>query len=170
MVGGQVAIRPAQASDASGIVELVSSILAREFPADQAAFEVDDLRQLTQSYSAPQSAFFVAEEKGRIVGTCGVKADGPWAALLRRLFVDSEFRGKGIGTALLKEALDFCRTAGYQEVVISTSTRMAQAIRLCKALGFREEGSWGLGPVTLIRFHLRLNPAKGGIQDSGGAG
>ena len=149
-------IRSAEASDAAGVVELVSSVLSREFPADRTAFEIDDLRELMKAYAGPRSAFFVAEESGQIVGTCGVKSEDAKIAILRRLFVDPKFRGKGVGTGLLKQALDFCRQIGYREVVIRTSSRMAHAIRLCESLGFREDGRWGLGQVTLVRFHLRL--------------
>ena len=149
-------IRSVQAADTPQVLQLVKSILAREFPADRVAYATDDLEQLTATYQAPTDTFLVAEENGKVIGTCGVKAESPHTAILRRLFVDSSYRGRGIGTQLLKEALQFCRDRGFQEIVIRTSTRMEQAIRLCCSLGFQEEGQWSLGPVTLVRYRLRL--------------
>ena len=149
-------IRPAGAGDSPAIVKLVTTILAKEYPADQAAYASDDLRKLEETYQGPGCTFFVAEQDDQIVGTCGVKAENKQTAILRRLFVDPHYRDRGIGCRLLQEALAFCRTSGFREVIMRTSTRMEQAIRLCKHLGFQEDGSWTLGEVTLVRFRLRL--------------
>ena len=149
-------IRPAQPSDEKQVVELVRTILDQEFPADRAAYTIDDLEQLAQSYGGRGSGFLVAEEGNRIVGTCGIKAESDKRAMLRRFFVEPSSRRQGVGSALLKEAVSFCRSHSFREIVISTSTRMEQAIRLCRALGFKEDGRWSMGEITLIRFHLRL--------------
>ena len=149
-------IRPSQPADAPQIVSLVSGILGREFPGDQRAYPAEDLQRISDHYQGPGSTFLVAEEGRRIVGTRGVKQEDPKTAILRRLFVDPECRGKGVGTLLLKQALEFCRSQGFREVVIRTSSNMQQAIRLCCGLGFKEQGRWTLGDVTLVRFHLKL--------------
>ncbi|MBI3333270.1 MAG: GNAT family N-acetyltransferase [Candidatus Omnitrophica bacterium] len=149
-------IRPAQPADAPAVMSLVTRILAAEFPADQSAYATDDLEKIEESYAGPSSTFLVAEEDRRIVGSCGVKAESGQTAILRRLFVDPQCRGRGVGMSLLKQALQFCRGRGFREVVIRTSARMEQAIRLCKSLGFLEDGRWTLGSATLLRFRLRL--------------
>lgn len=149
-------IRPAQGADVPQIRDLISSILSQEFPSDESVYTSADLEQLMDSYPPPTSTFLVAEEGDRIIGTCAVKVESPQTAILRRLFVDPRYRGQGIGLGLLKEALSFCRTHGLHEIIIRTSTRMEQAIRLCRSLGFQENGRWELGSITLIRFRLRL--------------
>lgn len=151
-----VTIRPAQPSDVPQVVQLVTSILQKEFSEDQSAYPADDLEKIPSMYPAPRSVFLVAEEDRRLVGTCGVKADSSTTAILRRLFVDSSYRGKGVGSELLRQALSFCREKGFREVVIRTSTRMEAAIRLCRSKGFKEDGRWNLGGVTLVLFRLRL--------------
>ncbi|MBI3322794.1 MAG: GNAT family N-acetyltransferase [Candidatus Omnitrophica bacterium] len=149
-------IRPSQPADAPQIVSLVSGILKREFPRDQAAYPPEDLDRIAEHYLGPGSTFLVAEEERKIVGTLGVKQEDAKIAILRRLFVDPSCRGKGVGSQLLKQALDFCRAQGFREVVIRTSSNMDQAIRLCCSAGFKEQGRWTLGDVTLVRFHLKL--------------
>ena len=151
-----VTIRPSQASDVPQVVRLVTSILNKEFSQDQSAYPTEDLERIPALYALPESTFFVAEEDHRVVGTCGVKADSSQTAILRRFFVDPSYRGKGVGTALLQEALSFCQRRGFREIVIRTSTRMESAIRLCHVAGFREDGRWSLGDVTLVLFRLRL--------------
>ncbi len=152
-----VSIRPSKPADVSQVVGLVTSILQKEFSRDQSAYPSDDLEKISALYAGPDSRFFVAEEGDRIVGTCGVKADSKKAAILRRFFVDSSCRGKGVGSSLLKQALAFCRERGFREVVIRTSTRMEGAIRLCRAQGFQEDGRGDVGDVTLVLFRLRLD-------------
>lgn len=151
-------IRPSQPSDAPQVVQLVTSILQKEFSGDPSAYSTEDLERIPTMYAAPASIFLVAEEDQRVVGTCGIKSDSPRTAMLRRLFVDPVHRGKGVGTALLSQALAFCRQRGFREVVIRTSTRMESAIRLCCAQGFQEDGRWTLGEITLVLFRLRLVP------------
>ena len=155
-ISTDVNIRRAVEADQSRIIELVTGILSKEFPADQEAYPTGDLKDFSRTYAGPESAFFVAEGDGKIVGTLGVKADGPEAAILRRLFVDPDKRKMGVGAKLLDQALEFCRKQNFVEVVIRTSSRMDSAIRLCSSAGFEEDGRWRLGEVTLIRFHLRL--------------
>ena len=153
---GNVTVRPFAASDSSHIVRLITGILSSEFPKDQNAYTTEDLHRLDETYSGPSNVFLVAEEGGHLVGTCGVKAEDSHTAILRRLFVDRSRRGSGVGTRLLKEAIDFCKKAGFREVMIRTSDQMTGAIRLCRSLGFQEEGRWGMGGVSLIRFCLRI--------------
>jgi GNAT superfamily N-acetyltransferase len=150
-------IRKTKSEDAPLVLKLVTSILSDEFPDAQSAYAVDDLHRLAETYKTPNSVFFVAEESRQIIGTCGIKADGTETAILRRLFVDKKFRGKGVGYKLLQEALSFCKKRGFREVVIRTSTQMDQAIRLCLSVGFVEDGRWPMGQVTLIIYRLRLS-------------
>lgn len=149
-------IRSCQPSEQAAVVRLVTGILKKEFPGKGAAYPTEDLEQLSQTYRPPDSTFLVAEEDHRVVGTCGVKAEDARTAILRRLFVDSAYRGRGIGSGLLQQALQFCRQRGFREVVIRTAESMEQAIRLCRSAGFQEEGSWSLGGVTLVRFRLKI--------------
>ena len=153
-----VTIRPFQSSDVPQVVELVSSILQKEFSRDSSAYPTEDLERIPVFYGSSDSTFLVAEEDHKIMGTCGVKSDSSKTAILRRFFVDPACRGKGVGSSLLRQALDFCRQKGFREVVIRTSTRMEGAIRLCLAQGFQEDGRWPLGDVTLVLFRLKLVP------------
>lgn len=150
-------IRPWKHSDRPQIVALITAILQSEFPRDQGAYPAEDLKDLAKIYGGADDLFLVAEEDDCVIGTCGVKADGSKTAILRRLFVSSAYRGKGVGRGLLQEALSFCRKKGFREVVIRTSAAMEQAIRLCRLAGFEQDGDWSLGGTTLVRYRLKLS-------------
>lgn len=149
-------IRPARPEDKGEVLALVTTILNKEFPSDSAAYATDDLENLLESYRPPKNLFLVAQADHRIVGTCGVKGEDSKTAIVRRLFVEEGHRRQGVGRTLLQQALQFCRERGLKEVVIRTSAGMVQAVRLCRELGFQEDGSWALGGVTLVRFRLKM--------------
>ena len=150
-------IRTCQPSDTAEITQLITRILASEFPKDQVAYSTEDLQSIAKSYQGPTNVFMVAEDQSKIVGTCGVKGEDAKTAILRRFFVDPATRGKGVGTALLNEALSFCKKQGYKQVIIRTSAGMEKAIRLCQLKGFKPEGEWSLGGVKLVRYALRIS-------------
>jgi len=150
-------IRPWKDSDNPQIVALITTVLKQEFPQDQAAYPAEDLKDLAKTYGGVNDLFLVAEDESQVIGTCGIKADGGETAILRRLFVSSAHRGKGVGKGLLEKALSYCRKKGFREVVIRTSAAMEQAIRLCRSAGFEQDGDWALGGVTLVRYHLKLS-------------
>lgn len=118
---------------------------------------MEDLQNLEKSYGGAGDSFLVAEEAGRIIGACAVKADGEKTAILRRFFVEASHRGKGIGRGLLEHALDFCRKKQFKEVVIRTAASMEQAIRVCRKAGFEPDGDWSFGGATLVRYRLKLS-------------
>ena len=150
-------IRPWKDSDSPQIVALITTILKQEFPQDQTAYSAEDLKDLAKTYGGVNDLFLVAEDGNQVVGTCGVKADGSKTAILRRLFVSSTHRGKGVGKGLLQEALSYCRKKEFREVVIRTSAAMERAIHLCRSAGFKQNGDWALGGVTLVRYRLKLS-------------
>ncbi len=150
-------IRAWKSSDGSQIVELVRTVLKQEFPQDQKSYPIEDLEDLAKAYGGADDSFLVAEEGNRIIGTCGVKADGSKTAILRRFFVSSSHRGQGVGRALLEQALVFCREKKFKEVVIRTAASMERAILLCRQAGFEKEGDWALGGATLVRYRLKIS-------------
>ncbi len=85
---------------------------------------------------------------------------------LKRLFVYPAARGKGLGGALLQQALDWARTHGYERVRLDTiREKMPDAIRMYKALGFRELPPTGEGTalpgLVDMELVLTLDPDSG---------
>ncbi len=100
--------------------------------------------------------FFILEDGGEIVGTVGIKEDSEGVALLRRLFLLSEHRGKGYGALLMAEAMKFCKDKGYSQLVFRTTNRMEQAIQLCKKKGFKKAEEADLQGFKIYKFVLNL--------------
>jgi GNAT superfamily N-acetyltransferase len=78
-----------------------------------------------------------AEIDGRIAGTIFLVRQSDDVGQLRLMLVEPEARGKGIGTRLIQECLDFARHAGYSTVKLWTNSVLVDARRLYEKAGFR---------------------------------
>jgi ribosomal protein S18 acetylase RimI-like enzyme len=89
---------------------------------------------------APEHEVFVAEEDGKLVGTCYLRTNqkGGGAHVANCGFVTAgDARGRGVARALCRHALDRARERGYRAMqfnfVVATNER---AIMLWQSLGF----------------------------------
>jgi len=55
------------------------------------------------------------------------------------IFVKEEYRGKGVGTALLEKAESYCRERGYPRVELMVSTDNQLALKLYTKMCFKAE-------------------------------
>lgn len=84
---------------------------------------------------------FVAESGGKIVGMIGVVfmpgfRDGKkMIGYLQRLVVHPDFRKQGIGSALVKHAVEFCRDKCYKIILHSKNEG---AIKIYEKVGFKK--------------------------------
>jgi amino-acid N-acetyltransferase len=65
--------------------------------------------------------FLVARRVGRVIGSVGVERYG-LSALLRSLAVAPEYRGQGLGRALVERPLQEAREQGVKRIVLLTET------------------------------------------------
>ncbi len=86
----------------------------------------------------------VAREDGTVVGLCSIRPDGHHVETrhvgVLGVEVRDGYRGRGIGEALLRHALDACR-GRFEEVRLSVIPINAGAHRLYAKLGFEPYGT-----------------------------
>ena len=85
----------------------------------------------------PGSGFWVADLAGEVVGMAGIERLNAAEAEVRRMYVDSGHRRRGIGVRLLSHIEDFCIGEGYQRILLSTSEMQEAALALYRAQGYR---------------------------------
>ncbi|MBR0294915.1 MAG: GNAT family N-acetyltransferase [Bacilli bacterium] len=80
-----------------------------------------DLLDVKTNYIDKGDMFWVAiGENNRVVGCVGYETIKPLEARLHRLYVKSELKRQGIGTALLNVAIKHVREKGYNKISIHT--------------------------------------------------
>lgn len=87
----------------------------------------------------PDAYYFVADDCGRVCGTCGIRnlsGEGE----LTNVAVQKEYRGAGLGQRLIAEALKEARKAGMQAFTLEVRKSNGAAIHVYEKLGFVSEG------------------------------
>lgn len=99
-----------------------------------------DIRNIPEHYQKIESEdFWVAlDESGNVVGTIGLSDYGKGDGILERFNVKEGLRGKGIGTKLYSQLMDFAETHKYKRIFLGTSERRKEALEFYKKRGFEE--------------------------------
>lgn len=116
-------------------------------------FELDfqdfkkELEQLEDMYSAPDGMLLIAYFNDSISGCVGLRKFDKEICEMKRLYVKSEFRGKGIGKKLSVTIISNAKIIGYKRMRLDTIMYMKEAIGIYKKLGFYEIESYRYNPI-----------------------
>lgn len=106
--------------------------------------------------SPPSGVFLLAREGTDAVGCAGVRLLEPGVAELKRMFVRSDRRGRGIGARLLSRAEDSARDLGANVVRLDTRRDLVEARSLYAHHGYREIPGYNDGPYAECWYERRL--------------
>ena len=96
-----------------------------------------------QDYMPPDGRLAMAHsDRGTLLGFVLLKQLSGRSAEIKRLYVDPDARGAGLGKKLLEHLLEEARGIGYETVFLDTATYMPAAHRLYQSVGFRETGPY----------------------------
>ena len=113
-----------------------------------------EMASLPGAYAVPQGRLFFAEINGRPAGCVGVRplSESDGVCEMKRLYVDPETRGQGIGTTLALAAIKAAKEIGYRKLMIDTLPAMRIAVKLYRELGFKEAPAYYPTPVEGTLF------------------
>jgi putative acetyltransferase len=78
----------------------------------------------------------LARVEGEPAGCVALKRLDDETCEMKRMYVDTRFRGHGVGRALTERLLEAARALGYARMRLDTSFRQAEALSLYKRFGF----------------------------------
>jgi GNAT superfamily N-acetyltransferase len=134
-------IVPFRAEHAPGFRELVVASLAEFGFGEDPAID-SDLADPAGAYDA----VWIVVEDGHVAGSAALRTVSPGVAELKRMYLAPALRGRGLGGALLGEALSWARGRGVRRVVLDTADGMSAAQRFYERAGFRRVGDrWEIG-------------------------
>jgi RimJ/RimL family protein N-acetyltransferase len=146
-VTAQIVIRSAAPGDAQALVELADAVGAEPegwLIADGGWHSVaDERRYLKALRRYPHAALFVAEVDGELVGRLSLARDPhPASAHVADLglMVAAGWRRRGVGRALLEQAVAWAREAGIRKLELHVFPHNEPAIALYERFGFVREG------------------------------
>ena len=134
------AVRRSVAADFEAWFQLYEAVAAEgkwiggEAPVERAGKEESFLETLQDG----DAASFVVERDGRLVGSLGVHMKAGIAEL--GMLIDADWRGQGIGSALMEACLAWASEHGAHKVVLEVWPHNRTAQRLYRKYGFEAEG------------------------------
>jgi len=151
-----------QPGDIGYLTYLHGTIYAKEYGYDQ-TFEVyvaKGLAEFVQSFHPNKDRIWLAEVNDQIIGVIAIAGHSTVEAQLRWFLVHPDYRGRGLGNELMKEALKFCKECKYKTVFLWTTSDLHAASRLYTCAGFKKVEDktheiWGKR-VTEERYELHL--------------
>jgi RimJ/RimL family protein N-acetyltransferase len=130
-------VRPAQAGDARAMAELMAAVAQeRDGIATEPPVDIEE-RAVRFARSVAESVVAVAGD--RIVGTLHVSVSRHGFGELGML-VERDWRGHGVGSALLQAAIGWARGRGLHKLCLEVFPHNAAAIGLYRKFGFADEG------------------------------
>lgn len=103
---------------------------------DAAAFD-RELATLPGKYAPPSGRLLLASVEDRPAGTVALRDLGDGTCEMKRMFVDPEFHGRGVGIALAESIIREAKSAGYALMRLDTGSRQREAQGLYRRLGFQ---------------------------------
>lgn len=115
-----------------------------------------EMAALPGRYSAPDGGLYYAQvtENGikRGAGCVGIRQLSDGVCELKRLYVEPEFRGQGLGRDLALVAIREARRIGYRKILLDTLPAARIAVKLYRELGFTEAPAYYQTPIEGTQF------------------
>ena len=112
-----------------------------------------ELANLPGDYAPPQGRLLLAREFDQLMGCVALRPLGPTTCEMKRLFVRSEYRDRGLGRVLVEALIEEARAIGYTHMRLDTiADRMDRAVALYKSIGFVEIPPYRNNPVDSATF------------------
>jgi carbonic anhydrase len=112
-----------------------------------------ELANLPGDYAPPRGRLLLAREYDQVMGCIALRPLGPTTCEMKRLFVRSEYRDRGVGRVLVEAIIEEARKIGYTHMRLDTiADRMDRAVALYKSIGFVEIPPYRDNPVDSATF------------------
>jgi GNAT superfamily N-acetyltransferase len=162
-----IASEPAGSTDARACVDGYFADLAERFPGEFKPARcgvVDDVEM-----SPPQGRFLVVRAAGRAVGCGGVRTLEDGVGEIKRMWLHTELRGRGLGRRLLHALEQASRDLGHTVVRLDTSNYLTEAINLYTVAGYRAIPPYNDNADADLWFEKRLTGSEPRAADRQGA-
>ena len=108
-----------------------------------------ELANLPGDYAPPDGRLLLAEFEGQVAGCVALHKLEDGICEMKRLYLRSPFRGKGLGRAIADRIIAEARTIGYQRMRLDTvEPVMKDAVEIYRRIGFREIAPYCKNPIA----------------------
>lgn len=155
-------IRDWQPSDRQIAAELIYSVLQEYGLGCEPCGADQDVLHVEDAYWAKGGEFWVVERQGQLVGTAGYYpiSRGERAVEIRKMYLQPEARGQGLGRYLLQTLEQTIAAKGFNQIWIETATVLREAVKLYESSGYQP--STGVETARCDRVYVKsiTNPGN----------
>jgi len=109
----------------------------------------EEVKNLPGAHAPPSGRLLLARHQGQAVGCVALRPLDRQVCEMKRLYVCSAYRGKGVGRVLVDRIIGEARTIGYERMRLDTiESSMQDAIALYRRRGFREIAPYRSNPIA----------------------
>ncbi len=155
--GAELVIRAPEPGDHGWVIERHGALYAEEHgwgPAFEGLVAAV-VAGFASEHDPDREGAWIAELDGERVGSVYCTRRSEEVAQLRLLLVEPWARGRGIGSRLVDDCIEFARAAGYERMMLWTNSSLTSARRIYEAAGFRltsEEPHGAFDPGTVGQY------------------
>ncbi len=132
-------------ADGPALSELVFKVLAEYGLKGEPGATDACLQDIEGNYPRAGGAFEVVEnERGQLVGCCGLWPLEPGVCELRKMYITAEVRGQGLGRQLMDRVLAKARELGFRRMELDTASCLKEAVSLYEKYGFKPIAKAGI--------------------------
>jgi ribosomal protein S18 acetylase RimI-like enzyme len=107
-----------------------------------------ELAGLPGDYALPEGRLLLAEYEGQLAGCVALRKLEDEICEMKRLYLRTQFRGKGLGRVLAERVIAEARAIGYRRMRLDTvEPMMKDAVAMYRKLGFREIAPYRANPI-----------------------
>jgi putative acetyltransferase len=149
-----IAAEPFDSDDARRLIAELDAGLAELYPPEQRFGP-----NLTAEHlEGGHGTFLVARDRNRAVGCGAIRILDPTTAEAKRMYVEPDQRGKGVGWAVLAGLEAAAKQLGVRRLVLETGIYQNAALALYRRAGFTQTDCWGeyaSSPISIcLEKHL----------------
>lgn len=134
-----IAAEPFDSSDAKRLIAALDAGLAELYPPEQRFGP--NLK--AQHLEGGGGTFLVARDGGRAVGCGAIRLIDDVTAEVKRMYVEPDQRGHGVGRAVLASLQSAAAQLGARRLVLETGIYSPDALGLYRRAGFMRIDCWG---------------------------
>lgn len=120
------------------IIDHILNIQNNEYFLDLTIEEESDLLDIENEYFISGGYFWVAIENNKVIGTIALQKKTTDGAVLKKFFVNREYRNRKIGLMLYQLLIDYCKTINIHTLVLDTPSVTHTAHNFYRKAGFKE--------------------------------
>jgi len=112
----------------------------------------NEIDNFPEKYKEPDGAFIVAKFNDSIIGCVGIWKIEEKICEMKRLYVDDNYKGNGIGKILVKKIIEEAKNKNYNKMRLDTINTMETALRIYCNNGFYKINQYNNNPWENIVY------------------